>query len=247
MRPALLVNIGIDAVDPLIAVLSAGERTQRLNALSALTAISSKLDGYTIQPMGSPVFAPANFQPPGAPATVGDVYAPSPGFAPPRPAQPSYGSPWVAMLRWQQPQDPKARGAIARIASAAGTATADPDRDIRLRATSLLAIIADHSMGAEVIDRLIKLVGDSDAQVREAAERALISLGPKAVKAVPALTAAASDPQIDVRAASIAALGAIGPAAKDATPTLVDALKDSDPQIRMLAAQALGKLNGSGS
>jgi hypothetical protein len=243
MSRGLLANIGIDAVDPLIAALSGGDRAQRLNALSALGAISSRLNGYTVQVPGPPGFP----QPTAVPAEIGPAAAPLPGFASPGFASSPGAPPVLAMVRWQPPQDPRAQGAMARIASAAAAATADPDREIRLRATTLLAIIADHSVGDEVIDRLIRMVGDNDAQVRVAAERALISLGPKAAKAVAALTAAASDRQIDVRAAAIEALGAIGPAAKDATPTLVDALKDSDPQIRMLAAQALGKLNGGGS
>ena len=93
-------------------------------------------------------------------------------------------------------------------------------------------------LGAPAVPALIQALGDSDWDVRRAAEGALGKLGDP--QAVPALIQALGDSGWEVRRAAAEALGKLGD--PQAVPALIQALGDSDRDVRREAAEALGKL-----
>ena len=144
--------------------------------------------------------------------------------------------------------DPRVRatalGALARggAAEAGGRpwllAAADADASVRRRAAETAP-----AFGAAVpVDRLLRLLGDDDTWVAEAAAFALGERNGAAAASVPALAAAAvehADPL--VRESAVAALGALGD--PDGLPAVLHGCTDK-PAIRRRAVLALAAFTG---
>ena len=89
------------------------------------------------------------------------------------------------------------------------------------------------------IQKHIKVLGDDNEEVREAAGDALVAMGKSSV---PALIEALKDKRWSVRKAVIKALGGVGSDASDAVPALIDVLKDGRWFVRKAVIEALGEI-----
>jgi FOG: HEAT repeat len=90
----------------------------------------------------------------------------------------------------------------------------------------------------EAIPRLLKLVEDSDSDVRRMAANALGNIGDE--QAIGGLLKLVEDSDSDVRRMAANALGNIGD--EQAIPRLLKLLEDSHPDVRRMAADALGNI-----
>ena len=116
----------------------------------------------------------------------------------------------------------------------------DPDRRVRERAASALAIMCRPALGA--VTPLVAALQDTDAKVRRHAAMALGCIGP-AGPSVAGLVLALKDKEPPVRVTAAEALGMIG--AKEAVPALTEATRDANPVVQRAAQQALRRLEGS--
>lgn len=92
------------------------------------------------------------------------------------------------------------------------------------------------------IDRLLKRLDSTDAQVRRAAATELRWIGPKAKGALPALYKALDDGSPVVRIAATTAIWEIAHEPGTVVPVLLELLQTEDPAVRTLAAHALGTI-----
>jgi HEAT repeat protein len=105
---------------------------------------------------------------------------------------------------------------------------------VRSSAADALGKIGDD----RAIPGLLKLVEDSDSDVRRSAADALGKIGD--AQAIPGLLKLVEDSDSDVRRSAADALGKIGDA--QAIPGLLKLVEDSDSDVRRSAADALGKI-----
>ena len=96
--------------------------------------------------------------------------------------------------------------------------------------------------GVRAVPALVRILRDTDDEVRAWAAEALGEIGPEAKVAIPALMKALGDSKGGVRLCAARALGRVGPEAKAAVPALIKALGDSDYIMRECAAGALGAI-----
>jgi HEAT repeat protein len=120
------------------------------------------------------------------------------------------------------------------IMSALTGVLADPDRVVRITASSALG--ESRAATPEAARVLVGLLEDADEQVQAAAREALTQIGKPAV---PHLTAKLHSAFIQERRLSAGMLRNLKGEAEAAVPDLIGALKDSDKQVRLLAAEAL--------
>lgn len=102
-----------------------------------------------------------------------------------------------------------------------------------------------------VISALVKLLKDSDLQMRRCAARSLSQISqqwyqyeqvpPAAKEAIPQLRSALQNPDLNLRRSAAAVLAKMRAEAKDAIPDLIKALKDRDAEVRYSAIPALGR------
>ena len=92
-------------------------------------------------------------------------------------------------------------------------------------------------LGADAVEPLVTLLGDTDEEVRLFAAVMLGSIEESG--AAPALIQALSDPDVNVRHAAAASLGQMG--APEAVPRLIEALR-SEPWLQYPAIHALGEI-----
>lgn len=96
-----------------------------------------------------------------------------------------------------------------------------------VRVWSVQETVADAlgRIGADAVPSLVKVLSDSDPQVRLQATRSLALIGAPARPAVAELTRLLDDPNEDVRRGAARALGQIGPGASPAVPALLRLLE----------------------
>lgn len=111
-------------------------------------------------------------------------------------------------------------------------------QDVRIYASSRLALVAANSKGAINADvqELLEALNDDTWEVRNAVIQVLGRIDNPAV--VPALLKILEDDEYRVRLSAIEALGMIGE--PSAVPSLLDALQDEEFQVRQFAARSLG-------
>lgn len=97
----------------------------------------------------------------------------------------------------------------------------------------------DAPMSPQVVPALVKLLADSNVEVRGAAGRSLRNFPAAALSAI---KAALTDPNADLRAGAVAALGffKLTDEVKALLPDLLQALNDKNPEVRRRAALSLG-------
>lgn len=120
---------------------------------------------------------------------------------------------------------------------------------VRIQAVDALRrILRVKPNSPQVVDALVRTLGDSVDAVRMSAGVALTTEGVRAEGAVPALHNALHDSaHATVRWQSAVILGRLAPSAGQASvPVLAEALSDEEPQVRAAAAEALGRI-GQGS
>jgi HEAT repeat protein len=91
---------------------------------------------------------------------------------------------------------------------------------------------------------LVKLLKDTDSDVRAAAAWALGEIPPRRKEFIQALIDALADTEPTVREEAAAALGECGAAALDAKAPLQKLLKDANEDVQQAAADALRQLTG---
>ena len=161
-------------------------------------------------------------------------------------------SEWIALTK---DKDPKARATAAR-------ALGGIDSEAEVVVPVLVRLARDRSFqfetwqaaegalekfGPPAIPALIKLLKNTDTNVRHAAVQALGRIGPEAKAAVPALTELLKDKNDQVRQAAAQSLGNVGPEAGVAVPALTELLKAKDKWDRQAAARALGDIGAGAS
>jgi HEAT repeat protein len=100
----------------------------------------------------------------------------------------------------------------------------------------------------DVIDQIIRGLGDEDRNVRWVATGSVIDVGLPAKAATEKLIEMLQNEEDpDIRTNVVQALGSIGPPAKKAIPLLIAALDDIDVGVSAEAAAALGNIGGSNS
>jgi HEAT repeat protein len=109
------------------------------------------------------------------------------------------------------------------------------------RATELRAIGALAERTPAQVDTLVKTLGDSDADIREASAWAITQMGGAAKGLVPHLKNSLSDSDPVVRGLAAVALRNMKMAAVPALDTLMDKLKDPDVNVRMMSADAISQ------
>ena len=138
-------------------------------------------------------------------------------------------------------------GALARLRALTAAdlrlAAADGSPDVRRRAATEAARLADHDDIGTRADLLLDLLADADPLVAETAAWALGELGdPPASEVVDRLAATATDHEDAlVREAAVAALGAIGD--PRGLPAILQATTDK-PAVRRRAVLALAPFEG---
>jgi HEAT repeat protein len=118
-------------------------------------------------------------------------------------------------------------------------ALANSSAHIRARAAAGLAKVNPDAR--TVLGPLVKLLSDSDEDVRGAAARALGEVKPGSA-VVPSLVGALKDRSARVRGAAANSLSRVGGPAKAAVPALIAALKDPDQWVRRQSAYTLGDI-----
>lgn len=93
----------------------------------------------------------------------------------------------------------------------------------------------------ELVARLIDLLDENDAMIRQNIAVALANLGSQAV---PALIETLDSPRPERRAGAATALGQVRPPAKSAIPALIRVMKDKEPSVRREASYALSRIVG---
>jgi HEAT repeat protein len=150
--------------------------------------------------------------------------------------------------------DPRARaaaiGALARVGTSVrasdawGRAADDPEPEVRRRAAEVAPTLAGNGQAARLIAPLVRLLGDEDVTVVEAAAWALGELGDAAIAggAVDSLAdvALGHDDMLG-REAAVGALGALGDEA--GLPAILAGCRDK-PTIRRRAVLALAPFEG---
>ena len=100
--------------------------------------------------------------------------------------------------------------------------------------------------GASATPAMIKLLDDTDENVRQSAIMALKAFGPGAKEAIPALAVKLTDKDLEVRRATAATIKEFGPVAAEVTPTLAKLLSDPDDSFRREVIEAITAI-GSGA
>jgi HEAT repeat protein len=117
----------------------------------------------------------------------------------------------------------------------------DRDSTLRIKAAEAIADIKPQGSNVEaVVQALIHLLGDENADVRENAARTLGSFGPKAKTAIPKLNILLHDEVIRVRSTSAWSLGLIGFQGQTDVQALADLLQDGG--VRSSAIFALKRI-----
>ena len=107
---------------------------------------------------------------------------------------------------------------------------------------AMAALLAGKLEDKESVPRLIELLSDSNAKVRECAATALGQL--RAQEAADALTNCLSDSEADVRRDAVVALGILGEAGRPGMPQMMKLLaaKKEPAKVRRACAWALGEI-----
>ncbi len=145
----------------------------------------------------------------------------------------------------------RAAWALGRVGPAAGSAVPDLVR-IAMDTSRLVdprwsAVVALGRLGPvsdPAVPSLIALLGDADADMREASARAIGEISAES-DAISALEAALTDPDQLVRDGAALGLGTIGPPAARAVPSLEELLGDDWPAVRAAACEALVRITGN--
>jgi HEAT repeat protein len=109
------------------------------------------------------------------------------------------------------------------------------------RASELRAIGALGERTPAQVDVLVRALGDSDADIREASAWAITQMGDGAQGLVPHLKNSLSDSDPVVRGLAAVALRNVNQAAVPALDTLTNKLRDPDVNVRMMSADAISQ------
>jgi HEAT repeat protein len=132
---------------------------------------------------------------------------------------------------------------MSKIALLIAALTAS-DPNERRQAAETLAQQAEAAQAAAVA--LVRVTGDDDEEVREAAVGALEDLGPPLVEQLGELAALVADPNADVAYWAVTLLGRLGTEAAAAVPALTAALEPPTAMaVRQRAAWALGNIGAA--
>jgi len=112
------------------------------------------------------------------------------------------------------------------------------DKYLKVRSTIILTFGYMGDAGKPAIPAIAKHLTDPSSWCRMHAAASLARFGPDAKEAVPALRAALQDKEGVVRGNAATALARIAPSA-EIVPDLIDAAQDSNERVRNLAAEAL--------
>ena len=123
---------------------------------------------------------------------------------------------------------------------------ATKDKAFKVRVASVRALVAIGPKASEAChERLLELLQDKSAQVREEAAKALAQLG-LASKSLPQLGGLFGDQKWRVRAAAVEAVGSTGAAAEPLSEELRSlSTGDASASVRKLATAAYGKLQAA--